>query len=1044
MSIHAILDAGVEADDAPLVVSEYWPTATNDNGHASNPHLSTPNVQASPSWWEQTNWFRVQERRAFEAQQRAQGMEVSSSPINSPGSDTAHPASLAVSHPLHDDKDAPVEYGGISEDGSQLGERYMGRAQQGIGAALSRGAPLTEQQRVALAPGGAEVFCRFNTSSSTSAPSVQLARTEIAVAASVPSGATSSPSSSLLARNEPTPKAGGAAKTSTAGGKQSSTRLRLASIQGYSGEVKSKLHELVVLPLFHPSLFSSVGVRASRGVILGGASGAGKSNLVKALVHELGHRVYFQHVDGAHLLTELQADLAAQKAADPRNLESTLGIHNSGTGLGAPQECGTDVLSKLFQACRKNAPALLFIDELDVVASERKQGEQPLLAKVRALLKLNMDRLSESALPVVVIGATGRPESLDPALLRTGRFDRMIQLNKPDVAGRLEILRHCTRPMRMDAASLNADLTYLASQTEGFVGADLANLCTEAGLVCIREFLHEQALARGSSEDGEQEEQMEDESNAASEQGVTPVPLGAAGSEADLARLVITRAHFREALKTIKPSSSRSFGELSLQPAQWHDIGGTKEIKQTLLETIEHPLRFPDLFAKFGIAPSSGCLMFGPPGCGKTLMARAIASRANASFLSVKGPELLSAYLGESEANVRKIFAQARASSPCVLFLDEVDSIALSRSSGHGGDATCDRVLNQILTEMDGRIMGGGDEPEEDEKQDTTKGTAAGAPAASPKKKKVASASKSPAPIVFVVAATNRPDLLDPALLRPGRLDQLLFVGLPNAESRFEILRTLLAQTPCAPEIIRDDYAVLREIAQTRTRGLSGADLAAVCNVARRAAINSFLHRSTQSVGASSKVPKQSALDLTPADVVTLSHLDRALSDMRPSVSAETMERYRLFNEQMQRGASITSVNDVVVDADAGTDSGASNSSSASSSSASASTPAAVSAADMSALRASFRADIAAKLAALGPGANAQEALNAFLASMLSETNRGEYKPSASAVAAVGTSSVVASSDGSSMADADAPVSLAAANASQVPARSRKTGGREK
>jgi len=266
------------------------------------------------------------------------------------------------------------------------------------------------------------------------------------------------------------------------------------------------------------------------------------------------------------------------------------------------------VLSRLFAVCRKNAPALLFIDELDVIASERKNGEQPLLAKIRALLKVNMDRLSESATPVVVIGASNCPDKIDKALLRTGRFDRAIQLNKPDRAGRLEILRHCTRQMRLDPASREALLRELSENTEGFVGSDLANLCTETGLVCIREFLHAQAALREEQDD---EENMEEDD----EDGVTPVPLQATDPAA-LAALLITRSHFLSALEVVRPSSSRSFGTESLQPVRWDEVGGTVEVKTTLLETIEQPLRFPHLWSKFGLAPSSGCLLYGPPGCG--------------------------------------------------------------------------------------------------------------------------------------------------------------------------------------------------------------------------------------------------------------------------------------------------------------------------------------------------------------------------------------------------------------------------------------------
>lgn len=449
-------------------------------------------------------------------------------------------------------------------------------------------------------------------------------------------------------------------------------------------------------------------------------------------------------------------------------------------------------------------------------------------------------------------------------------------------------------------------------------------------------------------------------------------------------------------------------------------------------------------------------------------MARAIASRAKASFLSVKGPELLSAYLGESESNVRKIFAQARAASPCVLFFDEIDSIALSRSAGMGGgggDATGDRVLNQLLIEMDSGIVNhNAAEPEpaaapskaKDAASDdavmedasaTATATPTAAPQASPSKARAPPTPRRAAgPIVFVVAATNRPDLLDPALTRPGRLDQLLFVGLPNAESRVDIMRTLLSQTPCEAAVRDDDFAVLRRLAEGPCRGLSGADLAHMCNLARKYAINAFLQRSTgagagsASGSAPAKGKNREALELDASDCVTVAHLERALSEVRPSVSAEVLEKYRLFNEQIKSGGTITTVNDVVMDADVdgAAPAGAPLSPRADSASGPVTTAGATgaTAGQLDELRESFRKDIASKLASLGPEVNAQQALNQILGSLLQEANKGTYKAS--------PSSGSSSSSSSAAASADRPVSLASSNAAQVPARPRKTGGREK
>jgi SpoVK/Ycf46/Vps4 family AAA+-type ATPase len=661
MSIHsAIEDMGCEGDDGALVVSEYWPSeSTEKNRQLNRLHASSVSEPKKVSWWEQTNWFRVQERRQleqqFEAQQIALGRPMSSlhSPINTVDeSKQTHPAAYTVTHPLHDDNDAAVEYGGIGEDGAQLGDRYMGKAHRGIGSNIGQGKmtndivpSLTEQQRVANAPGGAEVFCRFNSTPRTpvttmppvAIPAVALSQTSVAVAKAAvqPSIQLSTTAAtptvnipSLMARSDSHMQRPASAAVT----KPASTKVRLASIAGYDKKVKRELHELVVLPLFHPHLFSSLGVKAARGIVLAGCSGSGKTELVKSLVHELGHRVYFQHVDAAHLLTELSTDLAAHKAADPRNMESTLGIQNSGTGLGAPQECGSDVLSKLFATCRKNAPALLFIDELDVVASAPRQGEVPLHAKIRALLKLNLDRLSEwKGAPVIVIGATNHPESIDIALQRTGRFDRTIHLHKPDEGNRFAILQTAAQTMRMDPTTREKDLRAVASKTDGFVGSDLANLCTEAGLVCIRQFLYQhqdaQSAGTGMDQHGDDISMQYDDS----EDGVTPVPSPSslAADAASLDSIRITLNHFLTALQTIRPAASMTFGTEALTPIRWSDVGGTNEIKDSLLETIEAPLLHPKVYEKFGLAPSSGVLLYGPPGCGESSLPHRYAFTAN-------------------------------------------------------------------------------------------------------------------------------------------------------------------------------------------------------------------------------------------------------------------------------------------------------------------------------------------------------------------------------------------------------------------------------
>jgi len=648
------------------------------------------------------------------------------------------------------------------------------------------------------------------------------------------------------------------------------------------------------------------------------------------------------------------------------------------------------------------------------------------------------------------------------------------------------------------------------------VASDLANLATEAGLVCIRELLQRQAEEAEAAQENGGDVPMRDDDLSES---VTPVPLSSPLVSAATARdwetdAFVRRSHFARALEVIRPAAGSSAGGAGFDargdtaPVQWSEVGGAAKLKDALLETIEAPLLHPEIYARFGMAASSGVLLYGPPGCGKTLMAQAIAARARASFLSVKGPELLSSYLGESEANIRALFARARSASPCVLFLDEIDSIGLSRSSGSrgagGGESTADRVLNTLLTEMDGRIMGGhtggggaeddeedGDQTEQSKKRKADAEGAEGeeVPAAAssssvagedssmldvrvPVAAAIATPSKpararapprraSP-PVVFVVAATNRPDLLDPALLRPGRLDQLLFVGLPNEASRFDILRTLLRQTPCAPEVFGDDSRLLRDMARGPCRGLSGADLASLANRARKQAIVEFLARRTAQAqeqaqaqaaadtnGKKVAAPAPAPLELGAADRVTAAHLERALAETRPSVSQDTLAKYKAFNMQL-RGRRGGQARGAETEARAATDGdGVPGAADASESASAASVSAASSSAppsELASLRASLRADIAAKLASLG-GADPQAALNAVLADLLRDTNAGNYasRNAASASVAGGASSAGGSSA------ADAPVSLAmddeaepAVSLGDRPAPRPKVAGREK
>jgi transitional endoplasmic reticulum ATPase len=359
---------------------------------------------------------------------------------------------------------------------------------------------------------------------------------------------------------------------------------------------------------------------------------------------------------------------------------------------------------------------------------------------------------------VVVIGATNRVNTIDSALRRFGRFDREIEMGVPDATGRLEILHIHTRNMKL---ADDVELESIADQTHGFVGADLAQLCTEAALNCIREQLDFIDI---------EDEQIDAEI---------------------LDAMSVQQYHFDDAMKLVSPSSIRET-TVQIPDTKWEDIGGLEQTKKNMIEMVQYPIEYPEIYAKYGQSPSRGCLLWGPPGCGKTLLAKAIANECAANFISIKGPELLTMWFGESEANVRDVFDKARNAAPCILFFDELDSIARARggSNGDGGGAG-DRVMNQLLTEMDGI---------------------------------------NPTKQIFFIGATNRPDIIDPAIKRPGRLDQMIFIDLPDFPGRVSILKAALRKSPLASDV---DFETLAE----RTHGFSGADLAGIAKTAAKLAI---------------------------------------------------------------------------------------------------------------------------------------------------------------------------------------------------------------
>lgn len=460
----------------------------------------------------------------------------------------------------------------------------------------------------------------------------------------------------------------------------------------------------------------------------------------------------------------------------------------------------------------------------------------------------------KSRAQVVVMGATNRPNVVDPALRRFGRFDREIELGVPDSSGRLEILTIHTKNMKL---SEDVDLTKLSEDTHGFVGADLAQLCVEAALGCIRE-----------------------------QMAVVDVEADTIDASV-LAAMAVRMSHFKQAMKQVSPSVLRST-VVEVPSTKWDDIGGLEQEKKQLIEMVQWPFEHPETFEKFGQKPTRGALLYGPPGCGKTMLARACASECTANFVSVKGPELLTMWFGESEANVRDIFDKARAAAPCILFFDELDAIAKARG-GSVGDAggAGDRVMNQLLTEIDGI---------ESQK------------------------------LVYVMGATNRPDILDRALLRPGRLDSLIFIGLPDFQARISIFQACLRKTPLAFDV---DIETLAD----KTEGFSGADISSICKDAARIAISETIEYEKRErilperqkavepslssslmdvTTASSGTPTTSSLppasDSTPkpnlpSSCVTKDMFDSVLRYARRSVSTADMSRFLRYKQEMDRQA---------------------------------------------------------------------------------------------------------------------------------------------
>jgi transitional endoplasmic reticulum ATPase len=477
-----------------------------------------------------------------------------------------------------------------------------------------------------------------------------------------------------------------------------------------------------------------------------------------------------------------------------------------------------------FEEAEKNAPSIIFIDEIDSIAPKRDKAGGEVERRIVSQLLTLMDGIKPTS-NVVVIAATNRPNVIDPALRRFGRFDRELDIGVPDDEGRLEILRIKTRNMKV---SKDCDLEQIAKDTHGYVGADISQLCMEAAFQAIREKMH-------------------------------LIDVDAEKIDAEvLDSIEITSEHYRHALSVTNPSALRE-NVVEVPNVSWDDIGGLEDVKRELYETVQYPVEHADKFTKFGMSPSKGVLFYGPPGSGKTLLAKAIANECGANFISIKGPELLTAYFGESEANVRELFDKARAAAPCILFFDEMDSIAKARGGGGGsGSEAGDRVINQILTEIDG-----------------------------------VGAKKS----VFVIGATNRPDILDSAVTRPGRLDQLIYIPLPDYGSRVSIFKANLRKCPVAADV---DV----EMMSKATEGFSGADLTEICQRAAKNAIRESVNAGIARARAitAGEISEDDPFE-DPVPFIRRDHFEEAMSRARRSVSDADIRKYEEYTSKMKSDA---------------------------------------------------------------------------------------------------------------------------------------------
>jgi len=535
-------------------------------------------------------------------------------------------------------------------------------------------------------------------------------------------------------------------------------------IGGLREEIQ-RIREMVELPLRHPELFQRLGIEPPRGVFLYGPPGCGKTLLAKAVANESDANFYV--ISGPEIMSKFYGESEAR-------------------------------LREIFQKAQETAPSIIFIDELDAIAPKREEVTGEVERRVVAQLLSLMDGMGSRG-NIIVIGATNRPNAIDPALRRPGRFDREIEIGVPDKQGRFEILQIHTRAMPL---AQDVDLKRLSEITHGYTGADIASLCREAAMKSLRRYMPEINL---------EEERIPPEI---------------------LEKMEVKLDDFMQAYREVTPTAMREV-YVEVPTVHWQDIGGLSQVKEELMEAVEWPIKRPDVFKRMGINPPKGILLLGPPGCGKTLLARAVATESEANFISIKGPEIFSKWVGESEKAIREVFRKGRTAAPAIIFFDELDSIVPRRGMGYADSGVSERVISQLLTEIDGIEA---------------------------------------LQNVAVVAATNRPDILDPAVLRPGRFDRLVYVPAPDEQSLLQILKIHTRGMPLAKDIN------LSELARNMA-GYSGADVEAVC---REAAMNSL----------------RGNID---SKEVTLQDFKEAMVKIKPSITSDMDAWYQGFGKRFKK-----------------------------------------------------------------------------------------------------------------------------------------------